>query len=84
LHDFGSTVVDRMEAALAASRSKLESRAAGGHLADGHGDLRPEHVCFLDGVIIFDRLEFNDNLRQVDPVDEIAGLIRNGVRPAWG
>jgi aminoglycoside phosphotransferase family enzyme len=41
---------------------------------DGHGDLRPEHICFADPIAIFDCLEFNSELRQVDPFDELAYL----------
>jgi uncharacterized protein len=67
-------ILDRMDAALAGNRSHLQDRAAEGHLVDGHGDLRPDHICFEDGVVIFDCLEFKEVLRQVDPVDEVAGL----------
>ncbi len=67
-------VLNRVDRALSTYRPQLEERAAQGWLVDGHGDLRPEHICFQNGVIIFDCLEFNDALRQVDPVDEIAYL----------
>ena len=50
------------------------ARAAEGRLVDGHGDLRPEHVCLEDEVAIFDCLEFSAELRMVDPVDELAYL----------
>lgn len=63
-----------VDKALGTYRSQLESRVALGCLVDGHGDLRPEHICFENGVIIFDCLEFSEVLRQVDPVDEIAYL----------
>ena len=69
-----ATILDRMDAVLVGARSLLESRAAEGHLVDGHGDLRPEHICFEKSVVIFDCLEFSEALRQVDPVDEVAGL----------
>ena len=68
------TVLGRMDKALDVYRSRLEARAVSRYLVDGHGDLRPEHICFVNGVIIFDCLEFSDALRQVDPVDEIAYL----------
>jgi uncharacterized protein len=52
----------------------LGERAAGGHLREGHGDLRPEHIV-LDGVpVVIDCLEFNATLREVDPFDELAFL----------
>jgi aminoglycoside phosphotransferase family enzyme len=44
------------------------------HIVDGHGDLRPEHIWLGDPVIIIDCLEFNAQLRAVDPFDEIAYL----------
>ena len=45
-----------------------------GRVVDGHGDLRPEHICFTEEIAIFDCLEFNAELRQVDPFDELAFL----------
>ena len=58
----------------AASRSQLQERVLQGRVVDGHGDLRPEHICFRDPTAIFDCLEFNAELRQVDPFDELAYL----------
>ncbi len=49
----------------------------GARLRDGHGDLRPEHV-FLAGrsseVCVIDCLEFDADLRRLDPAEEIAFL----------
>ncbi|GLI91045.1 hypothetical protein [Methylocystis echinoides] len=67
-------LLDRLDARLAASRATLEARAREGHVVDGHGDLRPEHICLTAPIVIFDCLEFNEALRQVDPFDEIALL----------
>jgi aminoglycoside phosphotransferase family enzyme len=66
--------LDRLDAVLAANRSLLEKRVRAGCIVDGHGDLRPEHVCMTEPIVIFDCLEFSDELRQVDPVDELAFL----------
>lgn len=44
------------------------------HIVDGHGDLRPEHIWLGPPVRIIDCLEFNQRLREVDPLDEIAFL----------
>lgn len=52
--------------------SLLEVRAD--RLIEGHGDLRPEHVCLETKPVIFDCLEFNREFRIVDPVDELAFL----------
>lgn len=52
----------------------LARRARERRIVDGHGDLRPEHIWLTDGVKIIDCLEFNAQLRTVDPFDEIAYL----------
>jgi uncharacterized protein len=52
----------------------LDRRVEECRIVDGHGDLRPEHVCVLPDPVIFDCLEFNDRLRKVDPVDELCFL----------
>jgi aminoglycoside phosphotransferase family enzyme len=55
-------------------RALLDARVRARHIVDGHGDLRPEHICLGDPVRIIDCLEFNARLRMVDPFDEIAFL----------
>lgn len=50
----------------------LEARTE--RIADGHGDLRPEHICLLDDPVIFDCIEFNRTLRLLDPLDEFSFL----------
>ncbi|MBU1312546.1 MAG: hypothetical protein KJ947_21655 [Alphaproteobacteria bacterium] len=52
----------------------IMQRVAERRLVEGHGDLRPEHVCFRKPLVIFDCLEFDRELRIVDPFDEIAFL----------
>lgn len=52
----------------------LERRVREGHLVEGHGDLRPEHVCLVDEPAIIDCLEFSRRLRIADPADELAFL----------
>ena len=64
----------RVEHALHRLRPVLESRVRQGHVVEGHGDLRPEHVCLLDPPIVIDCLEFNRELRFMDPFDELAFL----------
>jgi aminoglycoside phosphotransferase family enzyme len=44
------------------------------HFVEGHGDLRPEHLCLEDGITLIDCLEFSRELRLVDPVDELGFL----------
>lgn len=67
-------LLDRLEAKLRGFAPTLAARVAQGRVVDGHGDLRPEHICLCEPIAIFDCLEFNDELRQVDPLDELAFL----------
>lgn len=66
--------LDRFERALFAYRAQLVARAEAGRVVEGHGDLRPAHVCLLAPPVVIDALEFNEALRQVDPFDEAALL----------
>ncbi len=55
------------------------SRANAGQLqgrwtVDAHGDLRPEHIYLGDDPVFIDRLEFNPDLRMLDPQEELAFL----------
>lgn len=52
----------------------LGERARAQRHADGHGDLRPEHVYLGAQPAIIDCLEFDRDLRLRDPVDELAFL----------
>jgi aminoglycoside phosphotransferase family enzyme len=52
----------------------LDRRVVDGRIVEGHGDLRPEHVCLDGRPAIIDCLEFNRALRLLDPVDELAYL----------
>lgn len=51
-------------------RQALEKRAA--RVAEVHGDLKPEHVCLLPAPVVIDCLEFNKDLRLLDPVEELS------------
>ena len=66
--------LEGMDRALCRHAGLLAERCAHGHIVDGHGDLRPEHVCLVQPPVVIDCLEFNAQLRQVDPVDELAFL----------
>ena len=56
-------------------RRPAEFGARARRLIDGHGDLRPEHICFDGSMVrIIDRIEFNAALRLIDPLEEIAYL----------
>jgi hypothetical protein len=62
---------------LAARRDELEARARGGSVRDCHGDLRAEHVIVPeDGEIyVYDCIEFNPELRQIDVAADFAFLL---------
>lgn len=66
--------INRLDLALAQGAGLLRVRACGQRVRDGHGDLRPEHVCLLQPPVVIDCLEFNPQLRQADPFDELAYL----------
>jgi aminoglycoside phosphotransferase family enzyme len=65
-----AAVLDRLDEALRVHATELAARP----LVDGHGDLRPEHVCLVEPPVVIDCLEFNPALRRVDPFDELAFL----------
>lgn len=53
---------------------QLAARVRAGRIVEGHGDLRPEHVCLAEPVAIIDCLEFSRSLRVVDTADELGFL----------
>ena len=57
---------------LAHDTALLDARVAAGRIVEGHGDLRPEHVCLEPEPAIIDCLEFNREFRILDPADELA------------
>lgn len=77
-HSLPTELVKRCHAAqmrfLTLSHSQLDGRVCDGRIVDGHGDLRPEHICLESEPVIFDCLEFSDELRRVDVADELAFL----------
>ena len=50
----------------------FEQRVSDGRIRDGHGDLYAQHICFCDGICIFDCIEFNDRFRYGDVAAEVA------------
>jgi uncharacterized protein len=66
--------VAQLAAATSAAAGLLRARERALQVRDGHGDLRPEHVCLLPPPLVIDCLEFNQQLRQLDPFDELAYL----------
>ena len=66
--------VRQLEAFLARRRSLLGRRIRERRIVEGHGDLRPEHIYIKGMPRIIDCLEFRPDLRQLDPVSELAYL----------
>ena len=54
--------------------SLFRQRIADGKIRDCHGDLHAAHICFTDGICIYDCIEFNDRFRYCDVASEIAFL----------
>ncbi|QKT04872.1 hypothetical protein HUS23_14170 [Ectothiorhodospiraceae bacterium 2226] len=52
----------------------LTRRVRQRRIVEGHGDLRPEHVCLAPAPVFIDCLEFNPAFRVLDPADELAYL----------
>jgi aminoglycoside phosphotransferase family enzyme len=50
----------------------FDMRVESGKIVEGHGDLRPEHVCLEPAPVIIDCLEFNRDFRLIDPADELS------------
>ncbi|HWW70507.1 MAG TPA: hypothetical protein VN089_11250 [Duganella sp.] len=65
---------DTQSDALGVLGALLEARSEQGDLVEGHGDLRPEHVCLLPEIAVIDCLEFSRELRVLDKVDEVGYL----------
>ncbi len=52
----------------------FDQRVAEGRIIEGHGDLRPEHICLAPKPVIIDRVEFNSALRIMDVAEELSLL----------
>jgi len=63
--------LDRVERLLRQWSPAIRERIAGGRIVEGHGDLRPEHICLRRPPRIIDCLEFDRNMRLLDPYDEV-------------
>ncbi len=49
-------------------------RIKNNRIRDCHGDLRTAHICFENGICIYDCIEFNDRFRYGDVASEVAFL----------
>lgn len=58
------------QALIARHTSEIEDREAARLIVEGHGDLRPEHVCLTTPPVMFDRIEFATEMLMIDIFDE--------------
>lgn len=65
---------ERQLAFLEREAGLLDARVAAGRVVEGHGDLRPEHVCLESRPRVIDCLEFSRELRIVDAAEELGFL----------
>jgi predicted kinase len=56
------------------SAALFAERVCSGRICEGHGDLRPEHVCMVEPPVVFDCVEFSLPLRSADVISELAFL----------
>lgn len=54
--------------------SLFAKRVKEGKIKDCHGDIHAAHICFLNGVCIYDCIEFNQRFRYCDVASELAFL----------
>jgi aminoglycoside phosphotransferase family enzyme len=84
LDDAAKHIIRYIEAFIRRRNDLLLQRLEDHRIIEGHGDLRPEHICLGSTPRIIDCLEFRSDLRTLDPVDELAFLAmeceRLGVR----
>jgi uncharacterized protein len=60
---------------ITANARTFQTRAINGHVREGHGDLRAEHVLVDGQVQIVDCVEFDPSLRELDVADDLAFLV---------
>jgi len=77
-HGLPEVLTKRVHAAqqrcLLVEGEQFEGRVCDGRIIEGHGDLRPEHICLESPPAIFDCIEFNAEFRRLDAADELAFL----------
>ncbi len=75
---------DFTAAFLRRGEAELERRAAAGLVRDGHGDLRAEHVLVIDPIQVYDCIEFDPGLREIDVAADLAFLLMDVERLGAG
>lgn len=67
-------VLATLDEFLDAESGLIARRVQEGCIVEGHGDLRPGHICLTCPPVVIDCLEFSRALRILDPFDELADL----------
>ena len=67
-------IADAQARYLVTRATTFDQRVEGGHILEGHGDLRPEHVFLGPPPQIIDCLEFEREFRILDLADDLALL----------
>jgi len=73
-HQLVTPVLDRSLRVIAQHPEIFDDRVQAGKIIEGHGDLRPEHICLERPPVIIDCLEFDRDLRILDPASELTFL----------
>lgn len=78
-HTLGTSCGDIVRSAVDLSNQFLQEcihlmqyRSEQGYVRDGHGDLHSKNIFLTDPPTIFDCIEFDDQLRQIDLLNDIA------------
>ncbi|UCG10438.1 MAG: AAA family ATPase [Dehalococcoidia bacterium] len=67
-------IKDYTDGFISRNASLFQKRVREGRIRDCHGDLHAAHICFSDGICIYDCIEFNDRFRYCDVASEVAFL----------
>ncbi|WP_156822062.1 hypothetical protein [Azoarcus sp. KH32C] len=68
-------VLAAQQAFLHRAADRFEQRVRERRVVEGHGDLRPEHVCLTPEPAVIDCLEFNRELRLLDAAEDFCFLV---------
>ncbi len=67
-------IKDYTSSSIQKNATLFHKRIADGRIRDCHGDLHAAHICFTNGICIYDCIEFNDRFRYCDVASEVAFL----------
>ncbi len=67
-----SNAIEKSDSFITSHQTTLKTRSDLGYIRDCHGDLHSRNIFLLDEPVIFDCIEFNDKIRQIDILSELA------------